>query len=347
MVFFFRPAKQDSSNRPLRSRILELDLIGNIILLGAAVMLFLALQLTEEQVPWSSAEVIGLLVGAGLTALLFIMWLWYKGNRALVPLHIVTQRSVSASCLMSFFIYATILIHSYYLPIWFQAVQGDSAVQSGVDMIPYMVASALFSLLAGVVVSVTGYFTPPAIIGCALGTAGCGLLTLLHVHTNSAHWIGYEILISAGFGMALQQGFNAIQTVLPTEEIPIGTAAVVACQSLGGAVFVSVGNSILQGSFLGAAHDGKVAGVNVQAVINAGSSSAAIRRIVPAKALPVVLAVYNGALRKVFIASLALAGCAFLSTLLLEWRSIKKSGESKNTEDGAAPPLSPAMSEAK
>jgi hypothetical protein len=158
----------------------------------------------------------------------------------LIPLRILRQRTVAASCLLAFFLYAALLLHTYYLPLYFQAVRGASAIHSGVNMIPYMLANALFGLIAGIMVSKNGLFAAPAILGCAIGTIGAGLLTTLRVDTTSAMWIGYEILTSVGLGMAVQQGFTAVQTVLDAKDVPVGTAAVVACQSLGGAVFVSV-----------------------------------------------------------------------------------------------------------
>lgn len=187
-------------------------------------------------------------------------------------------------------------------------------------MIAYMVANAVFSLLAGVFVSKNGYFAPPAIIGCAIGTAGCGLLSTLQVNTPSPKWIGFEILISAGLGMAIQQGFTAVQTVLHLDEIPVGTAAVVASQSLGGAVFVSVGNSILQNELLHASDDMRLLGIDIQHVINAGATQ--FRSFVPESALPTLLAVYNSALEKVFIAAIPMAGLAFFAALSLEWKSV-------------------------
>jgi hypothetical protein len=198
------------------------------------------LQLTENGAPWSSARVIGLLAGAFATLLLFIFHLHRAGPRALIPLRILRQRTVAASCLLAFFLYAALLLHTYYLPLYFQAVRGASAIHSGVNMIPYMLANALFGLIAGIMVSKNGLFAAPAILGCAIGTIGAGLLTTLRVDTTSAMWIGYEILTSVGLGMAVQQGFTAVQTVLDAKDVPVGTAAVVACQSLGGAVFVSV-----------------------------------------------------------------------------------------------------------
>jgi MFS family permease len=322
MVLFFRPPKNHAlSQKSILYRIGELDLIGNGILLAASIMLFLALQYTEKQIPWSSALIVGLLVGAGLTFITFCVWQWWKADGALIPPRILEQRSVGTSCIIGFFIYAAILIQTYYLPIWFQAVKGYTAIRSGVAMIPYVAANAISSVLAGVFVSKNGYFTVPAIIGCAIGTVGCGLIATFTPSTSSATWIGYEILASAGIGMAIQQGFSAVQIVLPLDEVAIGTAAIVAFQSLGGAVFVSVGNTILQNVLLSASHHDQLPGVDIQAVIKGGASE--FRKKVPPQAIPQLIVIYNKALQKVFIAAIPMAGLAFVSCMFLEWKSVK------------------------
>ncbi|TVY26830.1 Efflux pump [Lachnellula hyalina] len=329
MVLFFHPPRKHAlMGKSFFYRVLELDLIGNAILLGASIMLFLAFQFTEQQMPWGSAQVVGLLTGSGVTFILFCIWQWWKADGALMPPRILRQRSVAAACAMSFCIYSAILIHTYYLPMWFQAIRGDSAIEAGVDMIPYVAANAIFSLIAGIFVSKNGYFTSPAILGCAIGTVGCGLLSTIDVRTSTSKWIGYEIVASVGIGMAIQQGFTAIQIVLPLNEVAIGTAAVVAFQSLGGAIFVSVGNTILQNSLLSAGRSNMLPGVDVQAVINAGASE--FRKKVTAEQLPALLEVYNKALQKVFIAAIPMAGLAMISALFFEWRSVddkKKRGD--------------------
>lgn len=331
----FKPQPSNRNREPFFRRVLSLDLIGNMILLGAATMLFLALQFSEQRYAWSSARIIGLLCGFGVTTIIFIVWMWYRGDAALLPPKIVTQRTVASSCGAGFFIYGTLLIHAYYLPIWFQAIKGTSAIESGVNMIPYMAANALFSLLAGIFVSKNGLFAPPAIIGCAIGTVGCGLLATIKPSTSTGTWIGFEFLVSAGIGIAIQQGFSAVQTALPLEHVPIGTAAVVASQSCGGAIFVTVGNTLLQDHLLDENNAHNIPGVNVRAVVELGTTR--FREFVDPAVLPELIKLYNDSLQAVFIAAVPLCGVAFLCSLCMEWKSVRSghadgSGGEKETE---------------
>ncbi|KZL70660.1 major facilitator superfamily transporter [Colletotrichum incanum] len=320
-LLFFHPKRHSRLEQTFFDRFLDLDILGNVFLLGACVMLFLALEFTTQGEAWSSTRVIGLLSGAGATAVVFAAWQWWKQDGALIPPAIVTQRTVAASCVAAFTTYGALLIHSYFLPIWFQAIKGESAISSGIDMIPYVATNAFFSLLSGIFVSIVGYFVPPAVVGGMIATAGCGVFRLLSQDTSTAQWIGFEILVSAGFGMSIQQGFTAVQAVLPPDEISIGTAAVVASQSLGGAIFISVGNTLFQNHLLQASAQNMVPGVDIRAVLEGGATS--FRTVVPANALPMLLTVYNEALRVAFTAAIPLAGVSAIAACFMEWKSVK------------------------
>jgi hypothetical protein len=119
LIIYFTPhSKHAMMDKSFVYRLFELDLIGNVLILGATVQLFLALQYTETHVPWGSPLVAGLLGGAGGTFVLFCAWMWWKADGALIPPRIIGQRSVAASCGIAFFLYATTLLHMFYLPFW-------------------------------------------------------------------------------------------------------------------------------------------------------------------------------------------------------------------------------------
>ena len=280
-------------------------------------MFFQAMQYSAEPHAWHTPRVIGLLAGAAATFAIFIISQWRKGDQALIPPSIILQRNTFAGCTHSFFLYATLTVQVYYLPIWFQACRAKTALDSGVATIPYLLGNSLLAILTGAFVSKIGYFAPPAILGSAIATAGSGLLASLAVSMDSARWIGYEVLASVGLGMALQQGYVAAQSVLNAEQITVGSALVSAFQSLGGAISISVGNTILLNELYAAA----LPGVNIEAVVAAGATG--FRDSVPQERIPALLDVYNEALRKVLLIGGVCSGLAFLTALGLEWRSVK------------------------
>ena len=132
----------------------------------------------------------------------------------------------------------------YYLPIWFQAIKGVSAVQSGIRLLPTVVAQVIASFVSAGGVQTIGQYMPFMLVGNAIMCVGTGLLTLLKVHTSSGEWIGYQIPYGFGLGITLQIPLIASQTVLPLEDVPTGTSVLIFCQLLGGAIFVSVGQNL-------------------------------------------------------------------------------------------------------
>ncbi|EED19047.1 conserved hypothetical protein [Talaromyces stipitatus ATCC 10500] len=321
VIFFFKSVTGVQSQQGYLQRLTQIDIPGSALILITFTMLFLALEYNTTGYAWSSSLVIGLLCGFGVMLIIFLAWQWYRQDKALIIPNIILRRTVGAACLLAFFIYAVLILHGYFLPIWFQAIQGTSTISSGVDMLAYVLPNSVFSLLTGIFITRVGYFAPPAIIGCAITTAGSGLISTLQPTTSTATWAGFVCLVAAGVGMAIQQSFTAVQSVLRLEHIPIATAAVTCFQSLGGAVFISIGNSILANELRQASQANGLPGIDIAAILSTGATQ--FRSTVPSDQLPALLNVYNDALQKVFIAAIPMAGVAFISTLLLEWRSVK------------------------
>lgn len=309
----------------LRERLLKLDPIGNLLLIAAVVMLLLALQWGGIEYAWINSKIVGLLVGAGLMSIVFVAWQLYRGDDALIPPKVVSQRTVAASFLMGFFLSGAMLVESYYLPYWFQAIKNKTAIISGVDTIPYLASNFVCSMIAGFFVTKTGYFNPPAILGCAIATVGCGMITLLNVEISNGRWIGYLIIAGAGVGFAVQQGIVAVQAVVPAAVVPIATALILFAQSLSGAIFVSVANSVLRNRLESGLEAARLPGVDVERVLAAGATE--VKDAVPAESLAQVFRIYNDALDKVFIIAVPLAGLGLLCALGMEWkRLIKEKG---------------------
>ena len=74
---------------------------------------------------------------------------------------------------------------------------------------------------------------------------------------------------------------------------------------------------------------GKVKGFDPSTIANQGATS--LRDVVAADELPLVLDVYNNALRDIRYVALALAVVVFISSFGFEWKSVKK-GKDKSAE---------------
>jgi MFS family permease len=182
----------------------ELDLLGFVLFALAAVMLLLALEYGSSSFAWDSSTVIGLFVGSGVDFCVWMVWNYWMGEGALIPVSMIKQLPVWTSLMVQGFGMAGLYTMTYYLPVFFQAVQGLSPLDSGVHLLPIIVSMLLFGILAGIAVSKTGYVIPYAFTGTILTTIGAGLLTTLSAYSSMGEWFGYQVLAGIGRGLTIQ-----------------------------------------------------------------------------------------------------------------------------------------------
>ncbi|KAF8854183.1 MFS general substrate transporter [Acephala macrosclerotiorum] len=153
---------------------------------------------------------------------------------------------VMARCLATLCLGAAFLLITYFLPLWFQAIKNTTATGPGVDYLPTAISVTFTSISAGFVTTAIGYYVPLMLGSSVSMSIGAGLMTTFTTSTSTDLWIGTQILFGAGAGMGIQQPMMAVQAVLSPIDIPIGITAIIFAQALGGAVFLSIGQSIFQ-----------------------------------------------------------------------------------------------------
>jgi len=99
-----------------------------------------------------------------------------------------------AGTFVSFGLGAALVIPTFYLPIWFQAVKNTSAARAGIDILPLFLGTVLSVIGAGIAISKTGYYAPWLIVGCAIRVVAGGLLTTLRVDTGTTKWVLYQVI---------------------------------------------------------------------------------------------------------------------------------------------------------
>lgn len=127
----------------------KLDLVGFALFAPSTILLLLALQYGGNQYAWNSAEVIGLFCGAGGCFAVFLFWNYRKGDSAMIPLSIIRQRAVWASCISYGLMLGQIACSAYYLPIYFQGIKGASPLYSGIYVLPSILGHVVMAMISG------------------------------------------------------------------------------------------------------------------------------------------------------------------------------------------------------
>ncbi|KAK1704315.1 major facilitator superfamily transporter [Colletotrichum acutatum] len=306
----------------------HLDLPGFTLFAPAAIMFLLALQFGGNDYSWDSSVVIGLFVGAAVTAGLFIFWEHREGDdKAMVPMGLFKNRIVLTSSLVGALNMSITQVSSYYIPMYFQSVKGETPFRGGVHFLPTIIAQLVFAVASGALVGRLGYYLPWAVFGSVLSAIGNGLISTWDPSTDSAKWIGYQVLLGAGRGACMQMHIIAVQANIPPATLSVSMAMLVFLQTFGGAVFLTAGEVIFSEG-LGKNLAKYAPTVDVKTVLAAGGTG--FRTVVPEVDLPGVLVAYSKSIGEVFYLMVGIGGLAFVLSWGMGWVDIrKKKGEKK------------------
>ena len=171
----------------------QLDPLGFVLIAPAIVCLQFALEFGGVQYPWNSGRIIALLVLFGFFGSAFVASQLWLGDAATVPTRIVRQRTMIAATVASVSTGSLLVIYPFYLPIWFQAIQGKAPQSSGLSLIPLLLSQVLLVIIGGILTSKVGYYTPLIILGGAVSIVGAALISTWEVDIGHSKWIGYQV----------------------------------------------------------------------------------------------------------------------------------------------------------
>ena len=333
VIFFSYKPPKAATPQPAtwKETLLQMDPAGTLLIMAAVVCYILALQWGGSTKPWSDSTVIGTLVGFVLLLIVFVANELWMGDRALLQPRLLKMRRVWTTNAFVFFISGAFFSLIYYLPIYFQAIQGVSPLASGVRNLPIIIG-CLVCVLSGFLVVGLGHFVPFMVIGSAIGTVGCGLCYTLDINSGSSHWIGYQAITGIGIGLGQQIPIMACQGAVGMMDLSSVSAIVLFFQIIGG----SFANSAAQAAFASTMTKKlriTAPEVNPGQVLAAGATM--LRKSFPADQIDGILEAYMDGIKVVFALSTALAGVSFLFSIIPRWEKLKPAIMEKK-EDGAA-----------
>ncbi|GAA5885753.1 hypothetical protein JCM6882_007554 [Rhodosporidiobolus microsporus] len=327
IVFFLNPPRIPQT-LTVRERLVRMDWGGAILILGSLICLLIALQEGGITTPWSSSKIIGLLVGFGLILIAFFALQTWLGEKSSISIRLLRDRSMAACSLLNWTCGATYFALLYYIPIFFQTVQGSSPVRAGIQLLPVIFLNMSAGIAAGWVVKHWGVVHPAMWFGTALTAVGSGLHASMNTSTTDGEWIGFGIIVGAGMGALYMLSFLFTQMYLPDEDKSKGASLVCFSQIFGATIWVSASSALYANRFKeGIA---KIEGVDVQAVLDSGVDR--FREVVTAEQLPAVVDVAVDALWDVFLAIALIGAVGFLSVFCIKWVSLGKQGEEEEKE---------------
>lgn len=217
----------------------RLDVLGTLLLAAASTCLVLLTSWGGTEYAWGSRQILGLGAGALVATALFLVAEHFAAE-PLIPLRLFRDSVFTLSGLVGLVIGVALFGAASYLPTFLQMVDGASATESGLLMLPMMAGIVGTSIIGGQLISHTGRYKIYPVLGCAVATVGMWLLSRLQTDTPRLHYSIWMAVLGAGIGLVMPVLVLAVQNSVRPADLGTATSANNYFRQIGGSVGAAV-----------------------------------------------------------------------------------------------------------
>ena len=228
----------------------QLDYLGALLMIVAAVALLFALSLGGVRYEWLSPPI------GGLVAISVIFWGLFTWRLTAVrepflPLNVLGNPIVRCSTLAGACCMAVLVGLTIYVPVYFEAVRHLTASESGLALIPLMGATVLASTLTGrAMVYMTHYKRMP-LVGLAVSILMLALLAVWPAQMPILLVLLLLFVVGAGLGTVFPISTVCMQNAVSRAHVGVATGAANFFRALFSALIVAVLGAIVLGGLGG------------------------------------------------------------------------------------------------
>uniref|UniRef100_UPI000ADA44F0 MFS transporter n=1 Tax=Streptomyces acidiscabies TaxID=42234 RepID=UPI000ADA44F0 len=215
------------------------DFLGTLLLAAASTCLVLLTSWGGTEYAWGSRTILGLGAGAVAASLLFLL-AEHRAAEPLIPLRLFRDSVFNVTGLIGLVIGVALFGAASYLPTFLQMVDGASATESGLLMLPMMAGIVVASVVSGQLISRTGRYKLYPLLGGALSAAGMWLLSRLETDTPRLHYSLWMAVLGAGIGLAMPVLVLAVQNSVRPADLGTATSANNYFRQIGGSVGAAI-----------------------------------------------------------------------------------------------------------
>ncbi|CAM4324983.1 Multidrug-efflux transporter 3 [Mycobacterium basiliense] len=289
-----------------------IDYGGIMVIALGTTTLIMAMSLGGTTYGWGSPTVVGLLLAAAVSLVVFVR-VERRAAAAVLPPRLFRSGVFAVCCVLSFVVGFAMLGALIFIPIHLQYVDGASATASGLRTLPMVVGLLTTSIGAGILVGRTGRYKIFPVTGMALMTIAFLLMSRMDELTPSLLESLHLVILGAGIGLSMQTLVLIVQSTSRFEDLGVATSGVtffrVIGAAFGAATFGALFANFLE-ERLGPALASSIA------PHAAAHNPAALHHLPPEVAAPVVRA-YADSLTQVFFGAAIIAAVGFILALLL------------------------------
>ncbi|MDO0924914.1 MFS transporter [Streptomyces sp. TG1A-8] len=224
----------------------RLDVPGAVLLAAASTCLVLLTSWGGTEYAWDSRQILGLGAGTVTATALFLVAERFAAE-PVIPLRLFRDSVFTVSGLVGLVIGVALFGAASYLPTFLQMVDGASATESGLLMLPMMAGIVVASIASGQLISRTGRYKAYPVLGGALAATGMWLLSRLRTDTPRLHYSVWMAVLGAGIGLVMPVLILAVQNSVRPADLGTATSANNYFRQIGGSVGAAVFGTLFAG----------------------------------------------------------------------------------------------------
>ena len=302
------------------SRLKRVDFLGAFTLVAALALLLLGLNSGGNTVSWSHPLVWVSLSLSGALLALFIYVEDRVASEPIIPVRLLLRQTVAAGCVVNWLMTMSVFGLIYYVPIYFQVVQGESSTTAGLLFVPQAIGSATGSLGCGLIMRSTGQYWHLNILTQLVMITACSLIMVNFDETVQRAWpYVYLFMQGLSYGSMLTITLISLIAAVERKHHAVITSASYAFRSTGSTIGITVASAVFQNLLKTGLHD------------QIGDRAEEIRENVDLiKELPPLLRTraiqaFVEALRGVWVVALGFAMLSSIASMFIRQQTLHKS----------------------
>ncbi|WP_449622533.1 MDR family MFS transporter [Robertmurraya sp. Marseille-Q9965] len=305
IIFFYNESKVHTRQ--------VIDWAGAILLVSFSVALMFALELGGDTYAWGSWQIIGLFIFA-LVCFIAFLFVEKVVKDPILPYSLFKERLYTNSVLTGMFYGGVFMVSTIYIPLYIQGVTGGTATNSGLLLLPMMVACSVTAATGGSLANKFSYKSIMIVSGIILGI---GTVLLGTLEASTPRWVVtiYMVIVGLGVGPSFSVlGMAVLQKALPQQR-GIASSTSNFLRSLGMTLGITIFGVIQKNSFM----DGLPKAIKDHGT---GEDSSAIlspelRAQIPADILEKITDTLTSSITTTFLWTLIPLGLAFIFILMM------------------------------
>src|SRR5919109_1822929 len=229
---------------PRHDRWHGLDVLGMVLMVGAAIALMLALSWGGRRYAWGSPPILALLV---VSAALWALFAWrvMTAEEPFILLSVLRDGAVRVGTMSGFFAVGLVIALTIVLPLYAQLALGLSVSESAWVIIALQGGATVTSVIGGRLLVRFAHYKRIPLVGLLLSIAA--LVPLAIAPTGLSSWAALGLIALAGLGLGPTFPFTVVvvQNAVALHQLGVATGTMNFFRALGSTFIVSCFGAIV------------------------------------------------------------------------------------------------------